>query len=328
MKSLRNLTLKILIFQGGKKKHWGPPVWGKRDGKSRVSSDGDDKPSKSFGKKKFGKPKPSGKSSNRKSSFRGGKFDNDTEVTKPSKATFRYKDDDEIRLNKFLANAGVCSRREADELIKIGTVSVNGKIVTELGRKVKLTDTVKYNGETLKGEKLVYLLLNKPKDYITTMDDPKGRKTVLTLMGSACKERIYPVGRLDRNTTGVLLFTNDGDLAKKLTHPKHGVSKIYQAELDRPVKSSEINMLAEGVELEDGMIHADKISYVGDKRNTVGLEIHSGRNRIVRRMFEHFGYKVKKLDRVMFANLTKKDLPRGNWRFLTEEEIGFLKMIK
>ena len=197
-----------------------------------------------------------------------------------------------------------------------------------MGRKVKLTDTVKYNGETLKGEKLVYLLLNKPKDYITTMDDPKGRKTVLTLMGSACKERIYPVGRLDRNTTGVLLFTNDGDLAKKLTHPKHGVSKIYQAELDRPVKSSEINMLAEGVELEDGMIHADKISYVGDKRNTVGLEIHSGRNRIVRRMFEHFGYKVKKLDRVMFANLTKKDLPRGNWRFLTEEEIGFLKMIK
>jgi 23S rRNA pseudouridine2605 synthase len=235
-----------------------------------------------------------------------------------------------IRLNKYISNAGICSRREADELISAGTVKVNGKIVTEMGYKVKPEDQINYGGETLRKEKLVYVLLNKPKDFITTLEDPGNRKTVFDLVRKACKERIYPVGRLDRNTTGVLLLTNDGDLTKKLTHPKHGLKKIYQVTLDKPLGKPDMDEIAKnGVTLEDGHIQPDVISYSGDGANKkeVGLEIHSGRNRIVRRLFEHLGFEVIKLDRVVFAGLTKKDLPRGNWRLLSEQEVGFLKML-
>lgn len=246
-------------------------------------------------------------------------------------ATRRSKDDEEglVRLNRYLANAGIASRREADELIKSGVVSVNGKIVTEMGFKVKPGDVVRYNNETLKRERLMYVLLNKPKDYITTADDPSGRKTVLELVQGAGKERIYPVGRLDRATTGLLLLTNDGDLTKRLTHPRYGVRKIYHVELDKNVKPSDIEKIMEGIELEDGMIQADDVAYVGDgaDKAQVGIELHSGKNRIVRRIFEHLGYNVRKLDRVMFAGLTKKDLPRGRWRHLTEKEVGMLYMV-
>jgi 23S rRNA pseudouridine2605 synthase len=232
-------------------------------------------------------------------------------------------------LNKFLADAGICSRREADKLIESGVVKINGKVVTQLGTKVAPTDKVQYGGDTLKREKLQYILLNKPKGFITTSDDPQDRKIVMSLVENACTERIYPVGRLDRNTLGLLLFTNDGDLAKKLTHPKHGVKKIYHVFLESPLTKNEMLTLAGGVELEDGRIQPDKIAYVegeNDKRQ-IGLELHSGKNRIVRRMFEHLGHKVVKLDRVFFAGLTKKDLPRGKWRKLTEKEIGLLKRI-
>lgn len=235
-----------------------------------------------------------------------------------------------IRLNKYIANAGICSRREADELISAGAVSVNGKVVTEMGYKVKPDDRINYGGETLRKEKLVYVLLNKPKDFITTLDDPADRKTVFDLVKNACRERIYPVGRLDRNTTGVLLLTNDGDLTKKLTHPKHGIKKVYMVTLDKPLNKPDFDEIANnGVTLEDGHIKPDMISYVGDgsSKKEVGLEIHSGRNRVVRRLFEQFGYTVVKLDRVIFAGLTKKDLPRGNWRMLTEKEVSYLKML-
>lgn len=233
------------------------------------------------------------------------------------------------RLNKYIANAGICSRREADDLITSGVVSVNGKVVTEMGYKVKEGDEVRYNGEPIKKEKMVYVLLNKPKDFITTMDDPGGRKTVLELVRKAGRERLYPVGRLDRNTTGVLLMTNDGELTAKLTHPKYGVKKVYHVTLDKNFKATDMQQLSEGITLEDGFIKPDIISYVADgaNKNEVGVEIHSGKNRIVRRMFEKLGYEVVKLDRVIFAGLTKKDLPRGRWRFLTEKEIGFLKMM-
>jgi len=235
----------------------------------------------------------------------------------------------EIRLNKYLSNAGVCSRREADVLIQTGVVTVNGKIITELGYKIAPTDVVQYDGETINAEKKRYVLLNKPKGFITTMDDPQGRKTVMSLVKSACRERIYPVGRLDRETTGVLLFTNDGDMAKKLTHPRYQAKKIYHAELNKPFKSEDFEKLLKGVDLEDGRIRADQASYVdGGNSREVGLEIHSGKNRIVRRMFESIGYTVVKLDRVVFAGLTKKDLPRGMYRHLTEEEVGYLKMTK
>jgi 23S rRNA pseudouridine2605 synthase len=238
-------------------------------------------------------------------------------------------DDDSIRLNKFIANAGVCSRREADEMIAAGVVTVNGIVVTELGTKVKRTDNINYGGEGLKLEKNVYLLLNKPKDFITTMDDPEERKTVMHLVKNACKERIFPVGRLDRNTTGLLLFTNDGDLAKKLTHPKHGLKKIYHVMLNADVAKEHLETLKKGVELEDGYAKVDEIEYVGTgvDRKQIGVELHIGRNRIVRRMFEHFGYKVKTLDRVYFAGLTKKDLPRGRYRFLEPQEVRMLKML-
>ncbi len=238
--------------------------------------------------------------------------------------------EDDIRLNKYLSNAGVCSRREADVLIQTGVVSVNGEIITEMGYKIKKGDKVQYDGETINAEVKRYVLLNKPKGFITTMDDPLGRKTVMGLVINACKERIYPVGRLDRDTTGLLLFTNDGDMAKKLTHPRYEAVKIYHVEADKPVQAEHLEMLMRGIELEDGRIQADKAEYVKDGKSSreVGIEIHSGKNRIVRRMFEKLGYEVVKLDRVQFASLTKKDLPRGYYRHLTEKEVHFLKMTK
>lgn len=237
------------------------------------------------------------------------------------------KASEDIRLNKYIAHAGVCSRREADQLIANGEVLVNGKVVTELGLKVSKRDRVEFAGKRLNPEKLRYVLLNKPKDHLTTLKDEKGkdRKTVMYLVRGACSERIYPVGRLDRNTTGVLLFTNDGEMAKRLTHPSHGAEKLYHVTLDKAVAKPHLEQMLEGLELEDGSAKADEVSYVGRKRKEVGIRIHMGRNRIVRRMFEHFGYKVEKLDRVIFAGLTKKDLPRGRWRHLSEKEVGFLK---
>ncbi len=232
-----------------------------------------------------------------------------------------------IRLNKFLANAGVCSRREADEFIQAGVVKVNGEVVTELGTKVKRTDQIHFHDQLVSLEKKVYVILNKPKDYVTTSDDPQARKTVMDLVRNCCRERIYPVGRLDRNTTGVLLFTNDGELASKLTHPKFLKKKIYHVYLDKNCTSADIQKIAEGVTLEDGVIHADAISYASDvDHKQVGIEIHSGKNRIVRRIFESLGYRVIRLDRVMFAGLTKKGLKRGDWRFLTEQEVAMLHM--
>jgi 23S rRNA pseudouridine2605 synthase len=232
---------------------------------------------------------------------------------------------DEMRLNRYIANAGVCSRRDADKLIAQGLITVNGNVVTEMGVVVKKADKVEYEGRTLSVEALVYVLLNKPKDVVTTMEDPHATKTVMDLVSDACDERIYPVGRLDRNTTGVLLLTNDGDLAKKLTHPSYDVKKIYHAFLDKNVDKGHLTEMANGIELEDGFIKADDISYVEDDRSQVGIEIHSGRNRIVRRMFEHYGYKVEKLDRVYFAGLTKKNLQRGHWRYLDPKEVTLLK---
>lgn len=255
---------------------------------------------------------------------RTGSFKKEETVFKPAK-----KDDGTIRLNKFLSNAGIASRREADRLIELGLVTVNGKAVTELGHKVDPSkDIVKYDDVALRPERYRYVLLNKPKDYITTMDDPDGRKTVMFLVREACKERIYPVGRLDRNTTGLLLFTNDGELAKRLTHPKNGYAKLYHVETVEKVNPRHLEELRTGITLEDGPIVADDVSYVNDDPRQVGIRIHSGKNRIVRRIFEHYNYTIKKLDRVMFAGLTKKDLPRGRFRHLSEQEINFLKMIR
>lgn len=234
-----------------------------------------------------------------------------------------------IRLNKYIANAGICSRREADTYIAAGNVTVNGKPVTEMGYQVRPTDEVRFDGRLLKAEKKEYILLNKPKNFITTTKDEQGRRTVMELISSATRSRLLPVGRLDRNTTGLLLFTNDGELAKKLTHPRHGVRKIYHVELNRVLKADDLQKIREGVELEDGVIKADEVSYIdGASKREVGIEIHSGRNRIVRRIFEHLGYEVAKLDRVVFAGLTKKDLPRGHWRPLTKQEVINLGMIK
>lgn len=234
---------------------------------------------------------------------------------------------EQIRLNKFMANAGICSRREADDFIENGLVKVNGVVVTELGTKISHNDTVEYDEKIVTLESKCYILLNKPKDCVTTSEDPQGRTTVMDYVKGACSERIYPVGRLDRNTTGVLLLTNDGDLASKLTHPKYVKKKIYHVWCDRDISEDDMQRIADGIELEDGPIHADAISYATEKdRNQAGIEIHSGRNRIVRRIFESLGYHVVKLDRVYFAGLTKKNLPRGRWRYLTQEEVNFLKM--
>ncbi|MBQ2877934.1 MAG: rRNA pseudouridine synthase [Bacteroidaceae bacterium] len=232
-----------------------------------------------------------------------------------------------LRLNKYLANAGICSRREADNYITAGLVSINGTVVTELGTKVTPTDDIRFNGERVNPERKVYVLLNKPKDCVTTVDDPQERRTVLDCLKGIGKERIYPVGRLDRNTTGVLLLTNDGDMASRLTHPKYMKKKIYHVTCDKNVAMSDMDLLVTGLELEDGRVYADEVSYVNDAdRSQIGIEIHSGKNRIVRRMMEHLGYKVMKLDRVLFAGLTKKNLKRGDWRYLTEKEVNMLRM--
>jgi 23S rRNA pseudouridine2605 synthase len=231
-----------------------------------------------------------------------------------------------IRLNKFIANSGVCSRRDADEIIKKGFITVNGKQVNDLGTKVNLSDDVRYKNRKLSAEKKVYILLNKPKDYVTTVEDPHADKTVLDLIGDACPERVYPVGRLDKSTTGILLLTNDGDLAGKLSHPKYERKKIYHVFLDKVVSKNDLFKLTEGVELEGEIIAADAVSFTEpDDRSQIGIELHSGQNRVVRRLFEKLGYKVKKLDRVYYAGLTKKNLPRGKWRFLSDKEVSMLK---
>lgn len=254
----------------------------------------------------------------------------------PKKIIFLKKKEDKaiepasdglIRLNKYIANAGVCSRREADKIIGEGLITVNGEVVTELGHKVSLDDEVRFGDQLLNPEKKVYLLLNKPRGFVTTLDDPHAERTVMQLVQNACTERIYPVGRLDMQTTGVLLFTNDGDLAKKLTHPSYEKKKVYHVHLDKDFLPEDLEKLIKGIELEDGFIAVDEIGMIDpDDARQVGVEIHSGKNRIVRRMFNHLNYQVEKLDRVMFAGLTKKDLPRGRYRFLSPHEVSFLKM--
>ncbi|WP_291558481.1 pseudouridine synthase [Bacteroides sp.] len=273
-----------------------------------------------------------GYGNNRQGGFRHRTNDYNPNAKYSMKKQIEYKDvltdpNEPIRLNKYLANAGICSRREADEFITAGVVSVNGVVVTELGTKVHRNDEVKFHDQPVNIERKVYILLNKPKDCVTTSDDPQERKTVLDFVKNACKERIYPVGRLDRNTTGVLLLTNDGEMASKLTHPKYLKKKIYHVYCDKNVTKADLDQIIQGITLEDGEIHADAVSYASDTdKSQVGIEIHSGKNRIVRRIFEHLGYKVIKLDRVYFAGLTKKGLRRGDWRFLTENEVNMLRM--
>lgn len=269
---------------------------------------------------------------NRQGGYRQHTADYDPNAKYSMKKRIEYKEENidptvPVRLNKFLANAGICSRREADEFIQAGVVTVNGQVVTELGTKVLRTDEVKFHDQPVKMEKKVYVLLNKPKDCVTTSDDPQQRKTVMDLVKDACPERIYPVGRLDRNTTGVLLLTNDGDLASKLTHPKFLKKKIYHVFLDKNVTAHDMQQIATGITLDDGEVHADAIEYASPTdKSQVGIEIHSGKNRIVRRIFESLGYRVVKLDRVQFAGLTKKNLRRGDWRFLSEKEVDMLRM--
>jgi 23S rRNA pseudouridine2605 synthase len=293
----------------------------KPDGKIRTKKETERKPESKTWNKKDSEKKPYSKSTPIKKVYKG--------ASKPDRPVVKkgFRPDEKIRLNRFLSNSGVCSRREADTFIQSGCVVVNGKIVSELGSKVSLSDDVRFNGQQLTPERKVYLLLNKPKGFVTTTDDPQERKTVMDLIENACPERIYPVGRLDKETTGLLLFTNDGDLVKKLTHPSHSRKKIYQVCLDKPLTKNHLLEIAKGVELEDGFIAADSINYVdeNDKRE-IGIEIHSGQNRVVRRIFAHLGYEVQKLDRVYFAGLTKKNLPRGKWRFLSQIEINQLKM--
>ena len=269
-----------------------------------------------------------GKKWDRSDSSRGART-HDSRFKKDRKEDYpRYdapKPQGAIRLNRFIANSGICSRREADDLITAGVVAVNGKIVTELGTKVNPEDEVRFNGEIVKGEKKVYILMNKPKGFVTSVEDPHSDKTVMDLIKGACTERVYPVGRLDKNSVGVLLFTNDGDLTRKLTHPSYNKQKIYQVTLDKPLSEEDMTKIAEGITLEDGPIFADEVSYVSENRKEVGIEIHSGKNRIVRRIFESLGYSVQKLDRVYFAGLTKKRLKRGGWRFLSPREVSMLK---
>jgi 23S rRNA pseudouridine2605 synthase len=284
-------------------------------------------------KKRTGTPKKSTAASKKRNVTMPGKSWKKTErkvmaSKRPSRELPKTGTEDGlIRLNKYMASTGICSRREADEYIKAGLMTVNGKLITEMGVKVSPGDVIKYNGETLREEKKVYILINKPKDYITTVEDPHAKKTVLDLIKGACKERVYPVGRLDRNTTGVLLLTNDGELTKRLTHPKFEKLKIYHIQLNKNLKPADLEKVARGITLDDGSIKADAISYADPADKTqVGIEIHSGRNHIVRRIFESLGYEVVKLDRVYFAGLTKKNLHRGEWRFLSEREINMLKM--
>jgi len=247
-------------------------------------------------------------------------------ISEKKKSEIGSKDESLIRLNRFISNSGVCSRREADVLIKDGFISVNGKTVTDLGTKVSIRDDIRYKNKKLRAEKKVYILMNKPKGYVTTVEDPHADHTVIELIGDAVPERVYPVGRLDKTTTGVLLLTNDGELTGKLTHPKYKRRKIYHVFLDSPVRKSDILRLSEGIELDSETIVADSVAYADpDDKTQVGIEIHSGQNRVIRRIFEKMGYKVKKLDRVYFAGLTKKNLPRGKWRFLNDKEISMLK---
>ncbi len=296
---------------------------GKEGGEKRI---GKSRPSK-FEPKNRDSKKSGGETSKKFAGRSGPKKFSKTKKITDDNLTQKHGSSGEMRLNRFIANAGICSRREADTYISAGMVTVNGKHITELGVKVKSGDDVRFDGQRIYPEKKIYLLLNKPKDYVTTTDDPHADKIVMELIKDACEERVYPVGRLDRGTTGVLLFTNDGDLSKRLTHPSHNMKKIYQVSLDKPVTLNDLQQIADGVELEDGNVHADAISYVNQQdKNEVGIEIHSGKNRVVRRIFEHLGYRVRKLDRVYFAGLTKKNLPRGKWRFLTEKEIQYLKM--
>ena len=280
----------------------------------------------------YGRPQGGGYGNNRGGGFRQHTPGYDPNAKYSMKKRIEYKEEnidptEPLRLNKFLANAGVCSRREADEFIQAGLVTVNGEVVTELGTKILRTDEVKFHDAVVSLEKKVYVLLNKPKDYVTTSDDPQQRKTVMDLVKDVCPERIYPVGRLDRNTTGVLLLTNDGDLASKLTHPKFLKKKVYHVHLDKNLTAHDMDQIREGITLEDGEIKADAVEYADDRdKAQVGIEIHSGKNRIVRRIFESLGYRVTKLDRVQFAGLTKKNLRRGDWRFLTEKEVDMLRM--
>lgn len=255
-----------------------------------------------------------------------GKFKKYPDKGKFKKKTEKIEKPEPIRINKFIAASGICSRRDADELIKKGKVKLDGKVVTELGIKVELSANVLVNDKVITPEKKVYILINKPKDYISTVDDPHAERTVIDLIRNATKERVYPVGRLDRNTTGVLLLTNDGDLTKKLTHPSFNKKKIYHISLNKAVIRADLDRIAEGIELDDGFIKADAVNYVDGNKKEIGIEMHSGRNRIVRRIFEYLGYRVVKLDRVYFAGLTKKSVPRGKWRFLEEKEISMLKM--
>ena len=280
----------------------------------------------------YGRPQGGGYGNNRGGGFRQHTPGYDPNAKYSMKKRIEYKEEnidptEPLRLNKFLANAGVCSRREADEFIQAGLVTVNGEVVTELGTKILRTDEVKFHDAPVTLEKKVYVLLNKPKDYVTTSDDPQQRKTVMDLVKDVCPERIYPVGRLDRNTTGVLLLTNDGDLASKLTHPKFLKKKVYHVHLDKNLTAHDMDQIREGITLEDGEIKADAVEYADDRdKAQVGIEIHSGKNRIVRRIFESLGYRVTKLDRVQFAGLTKKNLRRGDWRLLTEKEVDMLRM--
>ena len=305
---------------GNNDRSYGNNAGGDRPYRPRYNSEGGDRPQRSYGNRdSYSRP-----------IRRTGDYDPNAKYSK--KKQIEYKEqfvdpNDPIRLNNFLANAGVCSRREADEFITAGVVSVNGVVVTELGTKIKRGDEVKFHDQAVSIERKIYVLLNKPKDTVTTSDDPQARRTVMDLVKGACDERIYPVGRLDRNTTGVLLLTNDGDLASKLTHPKYLKKKIYHVHLDKNLTKADMEQIAAGIQLDDGEIHADAISYTDDfKKDEVGIEIHSGKNRIVRRIFESLGYKVVKLDRVFFAGLTKKGLRRGEWRYLTEQEVNFLRM--
>ena len=280
----------------------------------------------------YGRPQGGGYGNNRGGGFRQHTPGYDPNAKYSMKKRIEYKEEnidptEPLRLNKFLANAGVCSRREADEFIQAGLVTVNGQVVTELGTKILRTDEVKFHDAVVSLEKKVYVLLNKPKDYVTTSDDPQQRKTVMDLVKDVCPERIYPVGRLDRNTTGVLLLTNDGDLASKLTHPKFLKKKVYHVHLDKNITAHDLQQIRDGITLDDGEIKADAVDYADERdKSQVGIEIHSGKNRIVRRIFESLGYRVTKLDRVQFAGLTKKNLRRGDWRFLTEKEVDMLRM--
>ena len=325
---------------------YGNNAGGDRPYRPRYNSEGGDRPQRSYGNNAGGdrpyRPRYNGEGGDRPQRPYGNRdsysrpirrtADYDPNAKYSKKKQIEYKEqfvdpNEPIRLNKFLANAGVCARREADEFITAGVVSVNGEVVTELGTKIKRGDEVKFHDQAVSIERKIYVLLNKPKDTVTTSDDPQARRTVMDLVKGACSERIYPVGRLDRNTTGVLLLTNDGDLASKLTHPKYLKKKIYHVHLDKNLTKADMEQIAAGIQLDDGEIQADAISYTDDfKKDEVGIEIHSGKNRIVRRIFESLGYKVVKLDRVFFAGLTKKGLRRGEWRYLTEQEVNFLRM--